>query len=242
MLRVLRSLFYRWDLKLLSLGIAIAMWWGVARDPVIEIPLDVQIEFHNVPENLEISSVNNSELIPSGAGFHSANDSEMIPRAQVRLRGPARVIRELSRTTIHPVIDLKGATAGERTYDLSSDRIQLPHEVEVTQCVPSQLHVTFDRRATREVEVRPRVIGTFASGYRITEALATPATIVIVGPERRVNAIESAITDPVDASGVIGRAVFTTRAYVSDPLVRLAGREPIHVTVVTGKSSRSGAQ
>lgn len=243
MIEKLRSLFSHWDLKLLSLAIAVAIWWGVARDPVIEIPLDVQIEFHNVPDNLEISSVNNPELVPANGGFQPSNgSSELIPRAQVRLRGPARVIRELTRSTIHPVIDLKGATPGERTYDLSPDRIQLPREVEVTQIVPSQLHVTFDRRATREVEVRPRVIGSFATGYRISQAAAAPTTIRIVGPEHRVNAIESAITDPVDASGVIGRAVFTTRAYVSDPLVRPVGHEPIHVTVITEKtSSKSGA-
>lgn len=244
MLKTLRSLiFSHWDLKLLSLGIAIAIWWGVARDPVVEIPVDVQIEFHNVPDNLEISSVSNPELVPFGTGFQPGLGSEIIPRVQVRLRGPARDIREISRTAIHPVIDLKGATPGERTFDLSTNTILLPREIEVVQIVPSQLHVTFDRRATRQVEVRPRVIGTFASGYRIAETSASPATVTIVGPERRVNAVESAITDPVDASGVMGRAVFATRAYVSDPMVRPAGHEVIHVTVVTEKSSsRPGVQ
>jgi len=56
-----------------------------------------------------------------------------------------------------------------------------------------------------------------------------------------VNAIESAITDPVDASGVIGRATFTTNAYIADPLVRVAKPAPIHVTVVTERhSGRAG--
>ena len=36
-----------------------------------------------------------------------------------------------------------------------------------------------------------------------------------------MNAVENAVTDPVDATGVVGKATFTTDAYVTDPLVRV---------------------
>jgi len=108
--------------------------------------------------------------------------------------------------------------------------------------VPAQIHIDFDPTATRTVEVRPRVIGTFVSGYRITEVSADPATITIEGPETHVNAIDTAITDPVDVSGVLGKATFTTHVYVSDPLVRVQHPAPIHVTVTTGKSSAGAGQ
>jgi YbbR domain-containing protein len=205
-------------LKLLALIIAVAMFWGVAHDPVIEVGVNAPIEFHNVPDNLEISS-------------------ETIPQAQIRVRGPARVLRELAQTEIHPSIDLQGASAGERTYELTARQIQLPHEAEVVQIVPSSFRVQFDARATKLVDVRPRVIGSFASGYRILEATAIPEHVTIVGPAKRVAAIENAITDPVDASGVIGRATFTTHAYIADPLVRFVNPGAIRIVVVTEKSS-----
>ncbi len=208
--------------KLLALLIALAMWWGVAHDPVIEVGVNAPIEFHNVPENLEISS-------------------ETIPQAQIRLRGPARIVRELEQTDIHPSIDLSGAMPPERTYELSARQMQLPHEAEVMQIVPSSFRLQFDRRATKQVEIRPRVIGTFASGYRILETRAEPDHVTIVGPAKRVAAIENALTDPVDATGVIGKATFTTHAYISDPLVRFTNPGPIHIIVVTEKSnSRAG--
>jgi diadenylate cyclase len=213
-----RHLFDHLWLKLLSVLIAFAMWWGVAHDPVIEVGVTAPIEFHNVPENLEISS-------------------DTIPQAQIRVRGPARVLRDLVQTEIHPSIDLQGATSGERTYELGSKQIQLPHEVEVIQIVPSIFRVQFDTRATKQIEVRPRVIGTFASGYRILQASAVPDHVTIMGPAKRVAAIENAITDPVDASGVIGRANFTTHAYISDPLVRFVNPAPIRIIVITEKSS-----
>jgi len=90
--------------------------------------------------------------------------------------------------------------------------------------------------------VRPRVIGTFVTPYGITDVTAQPATIVIEGPENRVKAIDTAITDPVDASGVVGRATFTTHCYVPDPLVRIQHPVPIHVTVTTGKTPRGAGQ
>jgi hypothetical protein len=61
----------------------------------------------------------------------------------------------------------------------------------------------------------------------------------VVGPEKRVNQIDAALTDPVDATGVVGRANFTTNVYVPDPLVHLAHPGPIHVAVVTEKGGRN---
>jgi diadenylate cyclase len=213
-----RHLFDHLLLKILALLIAVAMWWGVARDPVIEVGVNAPIEFHNIPENLEIST-------------------ETIPQAQIRVRGPARILRELAQTEIHPSIDLQGATAVEQTFELNARQIRLPHEVEVVQIVPSVFRVQFDVRATKQVEVRPRVIGTFASGYRILQATAIPEHVTIAGPAKRVANIENAITDPVDASGVIGKATFTTHAYISDPLVRFVNPGPIRIVVTTEKSS-----
>ncbi len=222
MLGPLKRLFDHAWMKLAALLIAVAMWWGVSHDPVIEVGVNAPIEFHNVPENLEIST-------------------ETIPQAQIRVRGPARVLRDLAQTEIHPSIDLSGAVPGERTYELSPKQIQLPHEADVIQIVPSSLRVQFDRRTTKEIEIRPRVIGTFAAGYRILQVTTVPDKLTIVGPAKRVAAIDNAVTDPVDASGVIGRASFTTHAYISDPLVRVMNPEPIHVIVVTEKSiSRAG--
>ena len=117
----------------------------------------------------------------------------------------------------------------------------MPRNVKVLQIVPSQFHISFDRSATRSVPIQPRVIGTLLSGYGITDVAADPSTITIVGPERRVNAIQAAMTDPVDATGIVGKATFTTHAYVTDPLVRVHSPEPIHVTVSTAKiSGRAG--
>ena len=205
-------------LKIISLLIAVGLWWGVAHDQPAEIALSVPIEFYNTPEHLEISS-------------------ERIQRAEVRVQGPARVLRQMTNADIDAVIDLAGSRVGEHTFDLTAKQIRhVPHNVQIVQVVPSQLRLELDRSASKVVDVTPRVIGTFAAGYRLGEVQVSPEKITIVGPQSRLNNIESAITDPVDATGLVGRATFTTQAFVGDPLVQLMNPEPIHVTVATVKT------
>ncbi len=210
-------------LKLMALAISVGLWWVVSRDPNVESIVKAPIEFVHAPESL---------VMTADAPFE----------IQVAVSGPERTIRSMDQAEINAVIDLAGVKPGERTFDLDPKQIHAPRGVKVERVMPSQIHINFSPSATRTVEVRPRVIGTFVSGYGITEVTADPSTIVIEGPANRVNAIDMAITDPVDATGVMGRATFTTHAYVPDPLVRIRRPAPIHVTVTTGKSPRGAGQ
>jgi YbbR domain-containing protein len=209
--------------KIVSLAIAVMLWWAVGRDQPIEIPLTVGLEFQHAPANLDVNS-------------------DYPLQARVTLQGPQRTLQNMNPSEVHAVLDLRGAGPGERTFDLTADDIHAPRNVRVVQIVPSQFHISFDRSITRSVPVQPRVIGTLLSGYEITGVTADPPSITIVGPEKRVAAISTAITDPVDATGVVGSGTFTTHAYVSDPLVRVQTAEPIRVTVNTGKVAKAGGQ
>lgn len=205
-------------LKLISLALAMGLWLAIDREPVAEVAVDTAIEFHNVPANLEISSEN-------------------IPKAQVRLRGPERVVRRLQVADVYAEINLEGVKPGERTYDLTARQIRRPQQLEVVQVVPSEVHLMFDMRLSRQVPVQPRIMGNFATGYRIGQVLVDPPTITITGPKARVEAVEAATTDPIDVTGNINRASFMRHPYVSDPLVQVSSSEPARVTVIMESSS-----
>jgi YbbR domain-containing protein len=209
--------------KLVSLAIAVMLWWAVGRDQPIEIPMTVPLEFQHAPSNLEINSDYPFQTL-------------------VTVRGPERLLQGMRPSAVHAILDLRGAGPGERTFDLTADDIHVPRNVKVIQIVPSQFHISFDRSSRRTIPVQPRVIGALLSGYGITEVTADPKTITIIGPERRVQAIQTAMTDPVDATGVVGTATFTTHAYVADPLVRVQPPGAIHVTVSTEKTSGKAGQ
>lgn len=208
-----RAFVHNAGTKIVSLLLAIGLWLAVARDPIAEVEMTVPIEFQNIPNTLEIDSANSTEV-------------------QLRIRGPEREIHQLQPADVHAEINLATVHAGERTFDLSSRQIRVPQDLEVVQIIPGQFHLSFDERETRTVEVRPRVTGTFASGMRVAQATADPATVTITGPRRRVEAVDAALTDPVDASGVLTRATFLTHAYVTDPLIQVAHPSSVRVTVI----------
>jgi diadenylate cyclase len=210
-----RYVLHNFWLKVLSLLMATALWFLISPDQQpAEVAIRGPIVFQHVPEQLEISS-------------------ESISDAQIRVRGPEQIIRHLQASEIHAEIDLADVKPGERTFDLTSQQVRHPRDVTVVQVVPSQLHLAFDTRLTREVEIRPRVIGDFADDeYKAT---ADPSHITITGPRNHVEKIESATTDPIDAKGTRGRAVFTTNVYVADPLVQVVQTTSIRVTVVVQK-------
>ncbi|MGD0825355.1 MAG: CdaR family protein [Terriglobales bacterium] len=200
-------------LKIISLLLAIGLWLVVARDPIAEVEMNIPIEFHNLPDTLEIDSANYTE-------------------AQVRVRGPERVIHRLQTGDVRADIDLANVRTGQQTFDLTARHVHVPQDLEVVQIIPGQFHLSFDKRATRVVEVRPRVTGNFASGMRVAQVVADPSSVMITGPQRRVEAVEAATTDPVDVSGAISRTSFVTQAYVPDPLIQVVQPAPIRVTVI----------
>jgi YbbR domain-containing protein len=212
-----RYVIHNFSLKFLSLVLASGLWFMISKDEQpAEVAIRAPIVFQHVPEQLEIST-------------------ESIPEAQIRVRGPERTIRQLKINEVQAEIDLTGVKSGERTFDLTSQQVRHPRDVEIKQVVPSQLHLAFDTRSTREVEIRPRVTGNFATGERIVKVDTDPPRITITGPRHHVEKIDAATTDPIDATGTLGSAVFTTNVYVPDPLVQVEQATSIRVTVVVQK-------
>ncbi|MGA2005078.1 MAG: CdaR family protein [Terriglobales bacterium] len=93
-------------LKMISLLLAIGLWLTVARSTIAEVELNVPIEFRNLPDQLEI-------------------DSASFTEAQIRVRGPERVIHRLEPTDVHAEVDLSNVQPGERTFDLTARHIEV---------------------------------------------------------------------------------------------------------------------
>jgi YbbR domain-containing protein len=213
-----RWVLHNFWLKVLSLVIATGLWWWISPDEEpAEVAVRVPIEFQNVPAHLEISSVT-------------------IPDAQIRVRGPERLIREVRSGDIHVDLELGDAQPGERTFDLTAQQVRLQRDLTVVQVVPGQVHLSFDTRLTRDVEIHPRVTGSFVEGEQIGKVVVDPEKITITGPKHHVEMVDAATTDPVDASGTRTQATFVTNVYVPDALVQVVQPAPVRVTVIMEKS------
>ena len=229
---VRRHVLHNLTLKLTSVLLATGLWLAVASSPSAEVALNVAIIFRNMPPDLEISS-------------------DGVPSVQIRVRGPERIVRHLQASDVHADVDLKGMQPGEHSFDLTK-AIGVPDKLEVAQVVPSEVRIEFDTRATRWVLVRPRIVGDPAPGYHLGEPRPDPDRVQIIGPKKGIGAVDAAITDPIDVSGVLDSMTVTRPAYVSDPLIQVTDPHPVRITITVEKdkmpssgnsdSSKSGSK
>jgi diadenylate cyclase len=216
-----RYVFHDIGLKLFSLLMAVCLWAAVSAarpDHAGEVPWKSTIELRNIPQGLEISSVS-------------------LPEAKMWLSAPSRVLDRMGSSDVRVGLDLSNAQAGDHMYSLDARNVQVPAGVHVKQFEPAHVQIRLDAHTSRVVEVRPRVVGRLASGFAITKVVADPSQITVAGPAERVAMVDSAVTDPVDATGLLSPRTFTTSAYVPDPLVHVVNPRPVRVTVFVRKSS-----
>ncbi len=112
-------------LKLLSLALAAGLWVAFGGDNVTETVLQVPLEFRNVPANLAVFSEPQT--------------------AQLRIRGPSRILRQARRSDFTLPVDLSSVTGpGERTFPLVAENVEVPAALEVVQLVPQEVKLTLE--------------------------------------------------------------------------------------------------
>ncbi|MBV8049622.1 MAG: YbbR-like domain-containing protein [Acidobacteriaceae bacterium] len=210
-----RTLLHNLGLKLFSLALAAGLWLALAEQPDSEVAMDVPIALVNMPPNLEVSS-------------------ETVPKAQVRLRGPASLIRRLQPGDAFAEIELNGVKPGERTFDL---KVHHPRDLTLVQVIPSSVRIAFDLHSSRAIPVKPQVTGNLTRGYRVAGLQVEPSSIEVSGPKQRVDELDAASTDPVDLSETTSQKFFMRHAYVSDPLVQVTTSDPVKIIVTMEKTS-----
>jgi YbbR domain-containing protein len=200
-------------LKLLSLVIAVLLWFAIVGEPELATSVAVPIEYKNIPPNLEMSS-------------------DVLERVHLEVRGPSSRLGAGDLVNMMVVLDLASVNrAGERTFTIQQWNVNLPSGVILSRAVPAQVRVRFENRVSREVPVRARYSAPAPQGYRIARQTVEPPLMRIVGPESHVNQIENVQTDPIDIGNVVGERTFEVHTYVASSQVRFVSSPTVRVTV-----------
>ena len=205
--------------KLLSIVVAFVLWARFSAQTELGTSIPVAVQYRNLPPNLEIT------------------DPVAIDRVYMNLVGPTGSLTPSSLSSTAVLVDLKGINRpGERTFSLSESNVQLPTGVHLLKVIPSQLHLRFETRVSKDVPVEPYFLSSVPAGYRVVSQQVVPDRVRITGPQSRVAAIASLRSDPIDLSGTYGDAEFRISPGVSDPTVHL---EPPSTVVVRVKLEKS---
>jgi hypothetical protein len=203
--------------KLLSLGIALILWFTIIGEQELTGSVSAAVVFRNIPQDLEIAS-------------------EFPDRVHLELQGPVGQLSALANPAV--ILNLGSVdTKGERTFTIRQTEVNLPPGVRMLRAVPSQIRLQFERRLSRSVPVHLRFGGPPPAGYRVAHQTVRPAQVTIVGPESRVRQVEQAETDPIEISAVVGQKEFRVPVYVADQHVRIEG-DPFVIAQITMERMR----
>jgi YbbR domain-containing protein len=212
-LRPLKNLLLRnRQLKLVSLSLALLLWIALNGEPKSEVSFKVPLEFRNSPKTVEILG-------------------DTLNWVDVRVSGRSSILKRMEASNLTASIDLSDWSWGERTYSLGEANLTVPFGVTVIKITPNIIRLRFERTERKTVEIRPRVIGSPAEGYRIIGVSCDPDHADLEGPASHLAAVETISTDSLDITGKSSRVTARLHLYVQDPLVRLATRQETLVDV-----------
>jgi YbbR domain-containing protein len=209
---------HNWSLKLLSLVLATMLWMLVATETSSEIGMEVPLEYRNIPPQMEITGDTTNTV-------------------QVRLRGSANIIRDISVRDVSTTVDLSAMRPGEKIVPLSTQNVQAPFGAEVIRVNPSSVRFNLEHTMTKKLSVVPTISGQPSDGFEVGRVLTDPGKVEVEGPESRVNALDSIATVPIRIDRRQNQVEQTVDLDVPDPQIRLPHPTAVNVRVEIRRKS-----
>ena len=158
------ALFDNLALKFLSIVLAVTVFLLVNTDRDSEITVRVGVSY-TLPDDKVLTATDRTDAV------------------QVIVRGPWRRLHLVDDQ--HPIppidLDLRHASAGELV--LTPELVHVPAGLEVASISPRSVHVSFDNRVEKIVEIAPQVGGHVKHGYVVSSIKVKPAAIKVRGAE-----------------------------------------------------------
>jgi hypothetical protein len=210
---MLDRLTSNWQLKLLAVGLAFAIWVSVTGESRV-------VQDYRVPLELELAD----DLVVT---------SNPPTTLEVRLRGLESLMRRLDPVRMVARVDLRDAVEGEREIVLDRENLTgIPRGVEVDFIEPNRSQIVLAQRSHRDLPVEPTFLGQPAEGYAFYNARATPNRLRVEGPASQVDGLEVLRTNPIRLDGRSEPFVARVGIVQEGEQVHILGRETIEVNVV----------
>lgn len=233
--RWLRRLFVDdWGVKLLALGITLALWMAVADfNKPRTIRVAVQLNFVR-PANLDISN-------------------EPPRTIDVELTGSRERLDNMRLSDLVATVDISDNPAGERIVRLNNERVHmdLPDGVKIQSFKPTTIPIRLEPNLERQLPVDIKVEGRPAPGFELISSTAQPNVINVSGPASLIEKLQQAPTELISIEGKKGNftalgvtiAIPDPRIEVENPVVDVAieiGEKKSPANTPVSSSSRFG--
>ncbi|HMK61345.1 MAG TPA: CdaR family protein [Dissulfurispiraceae bacterium] len=176
-------IFGNLGLKILSVTIALSLWFFITYKGQSETTIEAQVEFKNVPEGFEILKQN-------------------IKKVSINVSGHESVLSSLKTAGARVLVDMSNGKLGEASYYFDTNDVRIPANVKILRIEPTYVRITLDESTARDVDVKPYVVGEPAKGYEITRIITHPQIVRVEGPKTEMSRLSILRTDPLDITGL----------------------------------------
>ena len=178
-----KLLFDNWGIKLLSMALAVSLWFYVTSKGKTEMTLTVPLELRNIPQDMAVVG-------------------NVAATLDIRVQGQERELRDITTgKKVYGILDLSLGKIGENVVPISPDDIRRPSEVTVMHISQSEVKVKLEPLIRKTFQFKPILHGLPAPGYRVRKITVTPPRIRAEGPESVIKTLESLQTMPIDVQG-----------------------------------------
>jgi len=168
---------------ILSILIALGLWYMVGREDVVNKTVMVPVELLNLPRDLVIAS-------------------QFKRNIEVTISGPKASIEKMSGSSVTRQVNLADAQPGTFVINNSTDSIPAPRGISVLRVQPASILLSIDKLAQKYFPVVPVTKGEVAAGFQLDGLTMEPSGITISGPETVLSQVEELRTKIIDLSGL----------------------------------------
>src|SRR5437667_11855995 len=179
---MLRRLVANWELKILSVVIAFALWLVVAGSGKGQLATPGVVEYTGL----------GSDLVLVGRPRDSV---------QVELEATRWAVARLTPGAVRARVNLAGMREGDNVATLSPDLVEVPPGVMVRRVTPNRLQVTLAAAVAKALQVVPQIRGVPEPDHVIHRVSVDPATVQVKGPRSTIEGRTTVETVPVDIAG-----------------------------------------
>lgn len=171
----MKKLLNNLGLKVLSLFLAILLWFYIQGRDISEMSVKYGIIYNNLSENFYIENTSTNEV-------------------NVWIKGPNNLLKRYGKNDGKIEINLKNYTEGKHTIDVKEDMLRLTAGLEIVKISPNKITLTIDRYVEKKVKVIPQYSG-------VRKVIVEPPMVKIKGDRRTIFNTNAIFTEEFDAKG-----------------------------------------
>ena len=204
-----------WGAKLVSLILAVGLWYYAVGEEGIEVTRTIPVEIKVENEKMSIVGKPTRVVVAT-------------------LEAPRSLLANLASGELHAEHVIKKVeNPGDYSFRLEPREIQLPSEkIRVVRIEPDVIQVKIDEIIVQKLEVEPNFLGEPAFGYHLdsSQVQLDPRSVLVEGPKGQLEKMEKMKTQPLDVVGRV-RSFRKTVRLAEEPGLKVLSESWIDVYV-----------